>query len=40
MDSVALTFAILGFSFGVIAYSQVNQLKKEVQKLRNRLEGE
>ncbi len=40
MEVVAFTFAILGFTFGVIAVSQVNQLKKEVQRLKNRLEGE
>ena len=31
---------VLGFVFGITALAQVNQLKKEVQRLRNRLGDE
>ena len=40
MEAVALTFGTLGFVFGLVAVSQVNQLKKEVGRLRERLGGE
>lgn len=40
MDSVAFTFALMGFifgmsglAFGVIAFTQLGELKKEAQKL-------
>ena len=37
MDAVALPFAILGFIFGMAALAQVTLLKKEVERLRDRL---
>jgi len=36
---VALPLAAMGFIFGMIAFAQVAELKKEVQQLRNQLEG-
>ena len=40
MDVVALSMATLGFMFGLIAFGQVSQLKKEVQQLKDQLEGD
>ena len=40
MEAVALTFAIIGFVFGVVAISQVGSLKKEMRRLRKRVEGD
>ena len=40
MDAAALSLAVLGFTFGVIALGQVNELKKVVERLRNQLEGD
>ena len=38
MDVVALPMAIMGFIFGMAAFAQVEQIKKEVQRLRSQLE--
>ncbi len=35
---VALPLAAMGFIFGLSAFAQVNDIKKEVQRLRNQLE--
>ena len=40
MEAVALTFGIIGFVFGVVAVSEVNKLKKQLQELRNRIQSE
>ncbi len=40
MDVVAFSIATLGFTFGLIAFAQVSELKKEVQKLKDQLEGD
>jgi len=37
---VALPLAGMGFIFGLSAFAQVAELKKEVQQLRNQLEGD
>ena len=40
MEAVALSFGVMGFIFGMAAMSQVAQLKKEVQRLRDQPENE
>ena len=43
MDVVAFSIAILGFTFGMfglIAFAQVNELKKEVQQLKDQSEND
>ena len=40
MDAVALPLAAMGFIFGMAAFAQVDQIKKEVQRLRNQLEAD
>ena len=37
MDAIAILGFVFGL-FGLIAFGQVNELKKEVQRLRNQLE--
>ena len=37
---VAFSLAAMGFIFGSAAFAQVTELKKEVQQLRNQLEGD
>ena len=39
-DVVALPFAIMGFIFGLSAFAQVNEIKKEVQRLRSQSEAD
>ncbi len=34
MDAAALTFGIRGFVFGLVAVSAVNNLKKELRRLK------
>ena len=38
MESSALTFGILGLTFGLMAFLQVNVVKKELQQLREALQ--
>ena len=40
MAIMGFIFGMSGASFGLMAFGQVSQLKKEVQKLKDRLEGE
>ena len=40
MEGVGLTFALMGFVFGLGALGQVVQLKNEVQRLRSQLEAD
>ena len=40
MEAAALTFGIIGMTFGLIAISQVEHLKKELRRLKDRVEGE
>ena len=37
---IGMSFGIMGFGLGAAALSQVNELKKEVQGLKDRLERE
>ena len=37
MEVVALSIASMGFTFGFMAFAQVNEIKKEVQRLRIQL---
>ena len=39
METAFLGMATMGFIFGLAAFSQVTQLKKEVERLNSQLEG-
>ena len=39
MEAAALTFGILGFVFGLVAVSEVNNLNKELQRLKRNAGG-
>ena len=40
METAAFTFGTIGLVFGIIAVGQVNELKRELQRMKVRLEGE
>jgi hypothetical protein len=39
MEAVALTFGLTGFVFGLMAFTQLIQLRKEVKELREKIDG-